>query len=401
MADGHRFWADKRVCVTGGTGFLGYHLVRQLLAGGAQVRVVALPPPSTHPLHLLPQVETAYGDILDAGFVRRSLVDCDAIFHTAGLVAVWGAALKRMHAVHLDGTRNVLAGAPPSAQIVHTSSIVAVGAGRNDEEATEESPYNLQDLRVDYVRAKRAAEEIALEAAARGQWVAVTNPGYLIGPEDHERSIMGRFCRKFWKGRMLMASPGGFNLVDVRDVARGHLLAAERGTAGRRYILGGENRTLRSFMRLLAEVAEMRPRALPRLPLWLLRGAAGLAEGCAWLTGKEPYPSLQHVRVNGYHWFVSSDRARRELGYAPRSLRRCLEQTYRWYLGKGKVPLRGLNAWWMRPRFRPARGAVAPGPSLSSVPPETPASTQGPSPNRDDSTTLQTAPSQRSVMASR
>jgi dihydroflavonol-4-reductase len=348
------FWAGKRVCVTGGTGFLGFHLVQQLLGEGARVRVVALPPPSTHPLHLLQEVESSFGDIRDAAFVRRSLVDCDVVFHTAGLVAVWGAALTRMNAVHLDGTRNVLAGAPSSARIVHTSSIVAVGASHGAELLTEESPFNLRHLRVDYVHAKRAAEQIALEAAARGQWVTVTNPGYLIGPEDHEQSVMGRFCRRFWKGRMLVAPPGGFNLVDVRDVARGHLLAAERGESGRRYILGGENRTLRAFMLQLARVAGMRPRVLPGLPLWALWALAGLAEGRAWLTGKEPYPSMQHVRLNSYYWFVRSDRAREELGYQPRPLACSLEETYQWYLQEMGSTLRGLQEWWMCPRARAA-----------------------------------------------
>ena len=344
------FWAGRRVCVTGGTGFLGYQLVHQLLAEKARVRVVALPPPSSHPLHLLPEVETAYGDIRDAALVRRAVADCDVVFHTAGLVAVWGPALKRMYAVHVEGTRNVLAGASPDARIVHTSSIVTVGASGNGTPLTEESPFNLRHLRVDYVHAKRAAEEAALAAAAGGQWVTVTNPGYLVGPEDHERSVMGRFCRRFWNGRMLLAPPGGFNLVDVRDVARGHLLAAERGKSGRRYILGGENQTLRAFMWQLASTAGMSPRVLPRLPLWALRALAGLAEGHAWLTGREPYPSLQHARLNGYYWFVDSQRARGELGYRPRPLEETLQATYRWYTASQRLALRGLNAWWMRPR---------------------------------------------------
>jgi dihydroflavonol-4-reductase len=363
MAGRQGFWTGRRVCVTGGTGFLGYHLSRQLLAEGARVRVVALPPP-TRPPQLPPGVETAYGDVLDAVFVRRALAGSDVVFHTAGLVAVWGPALKRLYPVHVEGTRNVLAGAPASARVVHTSSVVAVGASRNREALSEDSPFNLPGLRVDYVHAKRAAEAVALGAAARGQWVTVTNPGYLIGPEDYERSVMGRFCRRFWQGRMLVAPPGGFNLADVRDVARGHLLAAERGAPGRRYILGGENRTLRSFLRRLAGAAGMRPRALPRLPLWALRALAVLAEGRARLTGKEPYPSRQHARLNAWHWFVRSDRARSELGYQPRPLARTLEETYRWYVARHQLTLRGLNAWWMRPRRdRLARGSLLTGTS--------------------------------------
>src|SRR5439155_1230081 len=128
--------------------------------------------------------------------------------------------------------------------------------------------FNLERLRVDYVRAKCAAEQVAAGAAARGRHVVIVNPGYLLGPEDYELSVMGRLCARFWRGRILVAPPGGYNVVDVRDVATGHLLAAEHGRPGRRYILGGENYTLPELFRLLARAAGWRPRALIRLPRW-------------------------------------------------------------------------------------------------------------------------------------
>src|SRR5439155_20560421 len=118
-------------------------------------------------------------------------------------------------------------------------------------------------LQVDYVRAKRAAEQAALNAARGGQDVVVVNPGYLLGPDDHEPSVMGRMCVRAWKGRLPLAAPGGYNLVDVRDVAVGHLLAAEHGQSGQRYILGGENLRIQDFLRRLATVAGLRPRAGP------------------------------------------------------------------------------------------------------------------------------------------
>src|SRR5262249_27943337 len=157
---------------------------------------------------------------------------------------------------------------PRYARIVHTSSIVAVGASRSGRVLDEESPFNLARLRVAYVQAKRGAECVALEEAARGRQVVVVNPGYMVGPEDYEPSVMGRLCARFWRGRILMSPPGGYDLVDVRDVAAGHLLAAERGQVGRRYILGGENHTLREFMHLLARIADWRPRGLPTMPAW-------------------------------------------------------------------------------------------------------------------------------------
>src|SRR5262249_50888073 len=158
----------------------------------ARVRILALPPRETHPLWTMPNVDKRFGDLLDMDHVRDTLTGCDVVFHTAGIVAVWGAGLARVHAVHVGGTRHVLEGAPPHARIVHTSSIVAVGATRRREVLDEESPFTLQHLKVDYVQAKRAAELVALSAAERGQDVVVVNPGYMVGPEDYEQSVMGR-----------------------------------------------------------------------------------------------------------------------------------------------------------------------------------------------------------------
>lgn len=342
------FWKDKQVCVTGGTGFLGYHLVQQLCAAGAQVRTLALATPPEHPLADLADVEQFSGDVRDTALVRRATAGCAVVFHTAGIVASSGPQLRLMHSVHVDGTRTVLAEMPATARLVHTSSITAVGAARRGRPATEETAFDLHDFAVDYVHAKRAAEHVALAGAKNGRDVVVANPAYLVGPEDYEGSVMGRFCLRFWKGRLPVAPPGGLNLVDVRDVAAGHLLAAERGRSGRRYILGGEDYSFRDFMGLLADVARLRPRLLPCWPGWALNGAAVLAELRGWLTHKEPYPALQHVRLNRVHWYVRSDRAVRELGYTARPLDRSLAETYRWYGTRTPLRLRGFNRWWMR-----------------------------------------------------
>lgn len=350
------FWAGKRVCVTGGTGFLGYHLVRQLLALGARVRVLALPPGPRHPLHAERSVEIVSGDVRESAIVRQAVADCAVVFHTAGVVAVWGPGLERMWSVHVTGTRNILHETPRQARVVHTSSVVAVGASPEPESLTEDCPFNLERLDVDYVRAKRAAELLALEAADERD-VVVTNPGYLIGPEDHEHSVMGRFCVRFWKGRMPLAPPGGLNLVDVRDVARGHLLAAEHGRWGRRYILGGENGTFPELFDGLAEAADLRPRRTISVPWWMLWALAGAAECRAWFTGKEPYPSFQHVLLNRYHWFYSSDRAARELGYEPRPVMESLADTFRWYVARGGLEMRGWRRWWLRPDEERERAA--------------------------------------------
>jgi dihydroflavonol-4-reductase len=259
-----------------------------------------------------------------------------------------------MQAVHVLGTRNILDAVDGGACIVHTSSVVTIGASRDGRHLSEDNPFNLDGCAIDYVLTKRAAEQIALDAAVRGQGVIVTNPGYLVGPDDYEQSAMGRLCVRFWKGRMPLAPPGGINIADVRDVATGHLLAAEHGQRGRRYILGGENLSWTDIMSLLSAVGGFRPRAVPRVPAWLLGTFAALGEARAWWTQREPYPSFQHARLNRYYWFYRSDRAAAELGYESRSVAASLVDAYEWHSQTARtiprrLAQRGLNRWWMRP----------------------------------------------------
>ena len=310
-----RFWNGKQVCVTGGTGLLGYQVVRCLLDAGADVRVMALQPEARTRWSGDQRVRLIWGDVRDPFLVRHAVSGCDVVFHLAGVVAVWGAALEAGQRRPRRRHQERPGGRARPARVVVTSSVVTVGASLDREPLDEESEFTLDHLKIDYVHAKRAAERVALGHAARGGDVVVTNPGYLIGPDDFERSVMGRFCVRYWRGMLPVSPPGGVNLVDVRDVARGHLLAAERGRAGQRYILGGENRTFAEFMAVLAEVVGFRPRATPVLPYWGIAALAGCGECPLVAHPAHPYPALQHARLNRYHWFYRSDRAASELGY--------------------------------------------------------------------------------------
>ncbi len=334
------FWAGKRVCVTGGTGFLGRHLVESLRALTPHIRILGLPPAAPELDGWLEGWDCVLGDIRDAAVVRRAITDCDVVFHAAGTIAMHGPALKQIHAIHVVGTQNVLQALPPEARLVHTSSVMAVGASVSRTLLTEESPFELARLRVDYVHAKRAAEELALAAARRGLDVTVVNPSFLLGPNNFEiRGIM-QTCVRFWRGKVPLIPPGGMNCVDVRDVARGHLLAAEHGRAGRRYILGGDNPTMGELVRLLAEVRGLRPRWRPPLPLWLFGALAWGAELRAGLLKREPYPSLHQYRLSRLYWFYSSARAQVELGYRARPLRQTLVDVHEWACAHGCVKTR-------------------------------------------------------------
>jgi dihydroflavonol-4-reductase len=341
------FWAGRRVCVTGGSGFLGFHLVQTLRHAGARARAFGLRPAAEHPLWSLDGVEVMTGDVRDVAAVRRAVEGCSVVFHAAGLMASLARAAADLRAVHLEGTRNVLEAIAPGTRLVHTSSVVTVGATCHGEVLDEDSPFTLDHLDVPYVHAKRDAEMLARVASGRRD-VVIVNPGYLVGPVDYEPSVMGRLCLRAWKGRILLVPPGGLNLVDVRDVAAGQLLAAQRGRSGRRYILGGENLSLRDLLRLLAQTAGHCPRLQGTAPGWLTSLAAYQAEWRAGLTGSRPSLSRAEARVSRYHWYYNSDRARRELGYAPRCLRRSLADALAWHRGCRDLRLRPVNAWLMR-----------------------------------------------------
>lgn len=235
-----------------------------------------------------------------------------------------------------------------NARVVHTSSIVTLGGSKGPRVLGEDTPRSaVADL--PYVEGKRAAEDLALAAAADGRDIVITLPGYLVGPDDSDGSVMGRLLKRYWKGRMPLAMSGGYSVADVRDVARGHLLAAEHGQAGRRYILAGANLSFRELLDRLAAAAGYVPRGTWTVPASAAFALAALAEARASWTGSEPYPSRAHVRLHARYWYASSDRARAELGYHCRSIDETLRDTYSWFQSRGHIALRGVNRWWMRP----------------------------------------------------
>ena len=346
MSNDTRFWAGRPVRVLGGNGFLGRHLVRQLAEQDAAVRTLSL---GGAPLDI-PGVEERAGDATDSDTVRAVLDGGQIVFVTAGPVGVGGATARKMGA-HTAVIRTALGTLPAGARLVLTSSIVTLGATRGAI-LTEDSTDG-EDVGVEYVRAKRAAEDVALAAAADGRDVVVVNPGYLFGPDDPGPSVMGDVCIHYWRGHVPYAPPGGINAVDVRDVAAGHVLAAERGVPGRRYLLGGENVRYAQLFESMAGAAGLRRRFLPQLGPIMARGVLGAAAAIAELqhrlTGREPFPSFEMVRMNTRCWFGSSARAAAELGYRSRPLADTLADAFAWHAARTRVAPRGLNRLWLRP----------------------------------------------------
>jgi dihydroflavonol-4-reductase len=349
------FWHNTPVCVIGGTGFLGRHIVAQLLAAGASVRVLGLPGSGVGYAH--PRLDVRTGYVQDPATVRGTVAGARVVFLAAGPVDV-GPHAGQTLAVHAAALEQVLAAVPSTARLVVTSSIVAVGGTARGAVLDEDAPFPNASLRVGYVRAKRAVEEVAL-AAGRSRDVVVVNPGLLFGPDDPGPSIAGEMCLGFWRGYLPIAPGSGMNVADVRDVAAGHLLAAERGAAGRRYILGGENVRYPELFTELAAAAGLRgpllPRFRPPLPgaaLWAVATAAALG---AAITGGKQLVTYELARMFRLTWFGSSARAETELGYRRRPLRETLADAFAWHAARARVAPGAVTRLWLwRARTRAA-----------------------------------------------
>jgi len=331
LHDAARFWSGRPVALTGATGFVGYHVALQLVQRGASVTALVRSAAKLH--HLTAAgVRCIRGDLNDVAALTATFRDCDIVFHLAGAVD-FEEDWPRFRQVNVEGTRQVLATARAAGvrRLIHTSSIVAVGASRQPRVLNEESSWNLAALRVPYATTKRQAEDLALAAAAQGMDVVAVNPASVLGPDDFSGSLFGTLCRRFWRGRIPFYFGGGNNFVDVRDVAMGHLLAAVRGRSGQRYILGGANLSYTAFFSNLAQRA---PRTIfrLRLPAALGQVAALVNDRLrSRMTGKS-YLTPAQARLLSLFFYFDSSRARLELGYDPRSLNQSLADTYRFWM---------------------------------------------------------------------
>jgi dihydroflavonol-4-reductase len=295
-----------RALVTGAAGFIGSHVAAALAAAG--VRVLAYD--RREPAALPPGADFARGDVLDRDALRRALDGVDAVFHLAALYSYAPGDAAAMERINVEGTRTVL-DAAGRRRVVHTSSCATCGpvAGRA---ATEGDAPAAWELRVPYKGTKLAGERLALAAAARGRDVVVVNPTTPVGPGDDRPTPTGRMVADVASGRArAYLAASALNVVAVEDVARGHLLAFERGRAGRRYLLGGENLPLRDvFAAICAGVGRPPPRI--GLPWRLVHGAALAART---LGLDERLLVLDEVRVARWPMLFDDSRARRELGY--------------------------------------------------------------------------------------
>ena len=318
--------------VTGASGFVGWHIARRLIERGCRVRVLAR---ATSRLQELDDVEVVTGDLRDQDSLRRAVEGCERVFHAAADYRLWAPDPREMFASNVDGTRNLLVATRDAGvkQVVYTSTVGCIGIP-HDGEGNEQTPVALDDMTGPYKRSKFLAEQVALEFAAGGLPVVIVNPTAPVGDHDFKPTPTGKIVLDFLKGDMPAYIETGLNLVDVWDVAEGHLLAAERGKPGERYILGSRNLTLAGIFALLERVSGVKAPA-HRIPYALAYAAGAASTGWAAVTGQEPRAPLDAVRMARKKMWVSHAKAGGELGFSPALPDEALARAVAWFRAGG------------------------------------------------------------------
>ena len=331
----------KEALLTGATGFIGSHVALALLEAGWRVRCLTRRgPPSDGPLVGREGVEWVQGDLNDARDLRLAARSCAGVFHVAAHYALWSRDPGEFYRVNVEGTRAVLEAARAEGiRAVYTSSVSCVGEAPPGGLADEDTAAHPQDLVGDYKRSKWEGEQVALELAAAGTDVTIVNPASVIGPGDWKPTPTGQILVDFLRGRMPCYVDTGLNFVDVRDVAAGHLLAFEKGRAGRRYILGNKqgNLSLREFLQVAGQVAGRRPPRV-RIP-WSVAYVAGAVSTFVadHVTHAPPGVPLNGVKMARHRMFFDPSRAVAELGLPQTPLETTVRDAVEWFRARSMV----------------------------------------------------------------
>lgn len=326
--------------VTGASGFVGSHLVRLLAARGEPLRVLVRPTSQLRALEGL-AAERVEGDLRDAKSLEAALRDVRRVFHVAADYRLWARDPGEIYESNVAGTRNLLDAAARAGveRFVYTSTVATIAVPRGPELPSESTRARLDEMIGHYKRSKFLAEQEAARAAASGFPVVIVNPTAPVGPGDWKPTPTGRILLDFLSGKMPAYVDTGLNVVPVEDVAAGHLLAAERGRIGERYILGGRNMTLKEILESLAVIAGRRSPRL-RLPHVMALAAGYADQFVARLLGREPQIPLEGVRMARHKMWVDCSKATRELGFQAGSVEAALERAVRWYEAGGYLKAR-------------------------------------------------------------
>jgi dihydroflavonol-4-reductase len=322
--------------VTGATGFLGSHVARVLADNGADMRLLVRSSSNLRNIEGL-RADRALGDLRDPASLEKAMAGCDVVFHVAADYRLWVRDPNEMYRSNVEGTRAILEAARKNGvrRVVYTSSVATIGFTRNGYPANEDSPVSLTDMIGHYKRSKFMAEQLALEAGRSGLEVVVVNPTTPVGDQDVKPTPTGRIVVDFLKRKFPAYVETGLNLVDVRECARGHVTALEKGKSGERYILGGENLTLKQILDKLAKITGL-PSPILKLP-YIFAYAAGIADEMvtARLRGREPRATIDTVRMGAKKMFASSDKAERDLGWKIVPVESALRRAAEWFRVNG------------------------------------------------------------------
>ncbi len=319
-----------RVFVTGSTGFVGANLVRLLLQQGYEVKVLVRS--SSRLDNISSQdVEVIQGDLNEPN-LSRHLLGCQVLFHVAAHYSLWQADSKLLYRNNVLGTRNVLNAARQAGieRTVYTSSVAAIGVGENGIAVNETHQSPVEKLLGDYKKSKYYAEQEAVEAVKQGQDIVIVNPSTPIGALDIKPTPTGEIIVRFLRRKMPFYVDTGLNLIDVKDVAWGHLFALEKGRSGDRYILGNQNLT---FKQLLAKLARITGLPAPKrtIPYWIPYTAAWFDEKILTPLGKQPAIALDGVRMSRQKMFYDATKAVTELSLPQSSIDLALQDAVKWF----------------------------------------------------------------------
>jgi dihydroflavonol-4-reductase len=322
--------------VTGATGFLGSHVARVLANQGAELRLLVRPTSNLKNLEGL-KAETATGDLRDALSLEKAMSGCDTVFHVAADYRLWVRDPGEMYRSNVDGTRALLEAARKNGvrRVVYTSSVATIGFTSDGHPADEDSPVSLANMIGHYKRSKFMAEQVALEAGRSGMHVVTVNPTTPVGERDIKPTPTGRIVLDFLKRKFPAYVETGLNLVDVRECARGHMDALEKGRSGERYILGGEDLTLKQILDKLGQITGL-PSPKVKLP-YIFAFMTGVVDEA--ITGRllhrEPRATVDTVRMGKKKMFASSAKAQRELGWKIVPVDDALRRAVEWFRTNG------------------------------------------------------------------
>jgi dihydroflavonol-4-reductase len=327
------------VFLTGATGFVGSHVARELAGQGAQLRLLVRATSNLRNLEGI-TAETVTGDLLDPESLRTAIRGCDALMHVAADYRLWVRDPKAMYAANVDGTRALLhiareEGVP---RVVYTSSVATMGFKSDGTIVDETTPVSIADMVGHYKRSKFLAEQVAIEAARAGQQVIILNPTTPIGAMDIKPTPTGRIIVDFLNRKFPAYVDTGLNLVDVAEVARTHAAALEVGRPGERYILGGENLTLKQILDKMSAITGL-PSPTMRVPHSVAMAFAFFDETITGrILGREPRATVEAVRMGKKKMFASSAKAQRELGFRIVPVYNALRAAIEWFRANGYAP---------------------------------------------------------------